>query len=474
MSVELYQQAIETLSDQPESGSGVRLEQQSVEVVNTFASPVLLEQIAIEIANQPASPVLLQQIAVEVLSSVIEATFDPAVAFMGLEPGGEISERWQWVTDVETARSGEQVRVSLRSEPRVQVEYDVATTNAADMVLLDQLMTGWQSKFYYLPVWQDRARLGASYGPTATTISTPLSGFGYVDGGLIGLWTSMTDYKVIQVIDADFETDVLTLSQPLGKSFGADAWIAPIRKAWLSPEASAARFTGSSTEAKLVFNYEDPVPLERIEWRRDRGGAIEIDGFALFDHVPNWDTAPQITYSRRLETITEDGVKPWRYDPSGRGWITRAELHTLTSRAEINELLSWVAFRRGRARSYLAPVWDATLDVTRSNLNTATTLYVTGRNYQQMLAEIRGRNYVALRDTTGWIVRKVISAAPAEDNAAEDVLTLSASIGRAGTPDGWLDVVWCEPAHLTSDTFEIRWWDGQTADVVISHQQVAA
>lgn len=474
MSVELYQQAIETLTDQPEGGAGVRVEQQSVEVVNNMASPVLLEQIAIEVANRPAAPIQLFQFGFEVISSVIEATFDPTVAFMGLEPGGEIIERWQWATDVQKARSGEQVRVSLRSEPRVQVEYDVATTNLSDSVLLDQLINGWQSKFYYLPVLQDRARLGAAYGPAATTISTPLSGFGYVDGGLIGLWTSMTDYKVIQVIDADFETDILTLAQPLGASFGADAWIAPVRKAWLQAESSAARFTGSSMEAKLVFTLEDAVPIERIEWRRDRGGAIEIDGLALFDHVPNWTTAPQINYTRRLDTMGDDTVKPWRYDPSGRGWITRAELHTLTSRAEINEMLSWVAFRRGRARSYLAPVWDATIDVTRSNLTGDTTLYITGRNYQQMLAAIQGRSYIALRDATGWIVRKVLNAAPAIDNELEDVLTLNAAIGRAGTPDGWLDAVWCEPANLTSDTFEIRWWDGQTADVVISSEQVIA
>jgi hypothetical protein len=474
MTVQLYQQALETISDKPDGGSAVRLDQQSVEVVNNALPTVQLGQMAIEVANVTPPPVQLFQFGFEVLSSVIEAVFDPAIAFMGLEPGGEITERWQWVTDVQTARSGEQIRASLRAEPRVQVEYDVATTTLPDSVLLDQLMTGWQSKFYYLPVWQDRARLGAAYGPAATTISTPLSGFGYVDGGLIGLWTSMTDYKVIQVLYADFDTDTLTLAEPLGKSLGETAWIAPIRKAWLSSEASAARFTGSSFEAKLVFNLEDPVPLERIEWRRDRGGAIEIDGFAIFDRIPNWTNAPQVTYSRRLDTIIDDTVKPWRYDPSGRGWIARAELHTLTSRADINELLSWVAFRRGRARSYLAPVWDATLDVTRSNLSGATSLYVASRNYQQMLSVIEGRNYVALRDATGWIVRKVVSAAPAEDNAAEDVLTLSSAIGRAGTPDGWLDVVWCEPAHLTSDTFEMRWWDGQTADVVISSQQVIA
>lgn len=474
MSVIVEQEALETLTGPTADGAPVRIEQQSVEVINKTPPPIQLYQIAMEVAYSPAPPVQLHQFCVEVLSSVIEATFDPSVAFMGLEPGGEITERWQWATDVQKARGGDQVRVSLRSEPRVQVEYDVATTNIADSVTLDQILTGWQSKFYYLPVWQDRARLGATYEPTATTISTPLSGFGYFDGCLIGLWTSMTDYKVIQVIDADFETDTLYLAQALGATFGPNAWIAPVRKAQIQAEASAARFTGSSMEAKLVFNIDSAVAVERIEWRRDRGGIIEIDDLAFFDRVPNWTTAPQINYNRRLDTMGDDSVIPWRYDPSGRGWITRAELHTMTSRADINELLSWVAFRRGRARSYLAPVWDMTLQITRANLSADTKLYIVGRNYQQMLAAIMGRTYIALRDSTGWILKKVINAAPADDNKAEDVLTLSAAIGRAGTPTGWLDAVWCEPVNLVSDTFEIKWWNGQTADVVISSEQVIA
>lgn len=474
MTARVFQQAVEVVTDGDEDGGSVRLLQQTKEVASNAAPAVRLSQASIEVLNRPGPPTRLHQFCIEVLSSSLEGIFDPAVGFIGLEPAGEITERWSWVTDTQIARAGDQVRVSLRTEPRVQTEFTVLTTNASDMALIDALLTGWQARSYYLPVWQDRAKLGAPYAIGATTITTPLENFEYVDGGLIALWESPKAYQIVQVVDADPVTNTLALASPLTRAFPATAWIAPIRRAWLLPEASATRFTGAAFEARLVFNAEEPVPLDRIEWDRDDGGPYTVDSLSLFAHVPNWDTAPQHTYRRRLVTIGDETIRPWRYDPSGRGWITRSATHTLTSRAEINKFLSWAAERRGRARAYLAPVWDQAIEVTRPNTSTATALYVTSRDYEQMFTEIEGRGYIALQDATGWIVRRIVRAERAIDNPAEDVFTLNAAIGRAGTPGGWKVAVLAEPAQLSSDTLELRWWNSETVDVVVAHDQVIA
>lgn len=470
MTAQLSQQTIEALSN--DADVRVRLDQQVVEVANAGLPPVRVDQFSIEIPNTLAPPSQLAQFVVEVLSSTTSVVFDPSVAFWGLEPGGEVTERWQWKTDVQIARSGAQVRSCLRSEPRVQVEFNVATTTPSEMSLIDFIITGWQSKSYYLPIWQDRARLTSTLTSGGTTISTPLAGLGYADGDLIALWTSLTEYRVIQVADADFETDIITLAQPIGSDWPIGTFIAPVRRAWLSPQASAALFTGASMEARLVFDLEEPVTLERIEWDRDEGGPWTADSFALFSHRPNWSQAPRVDYARRVDLLGDGTNRPWRYDVSGRSWITRSTLHTATNRAEINRLLSWVAQRRGRAISYMAPVWDTAIEVTRSNTDSEMKLYVKTRNFQQFFGAINGRGYIALRDASGWIVRRITSAA--QESGTEDVLNLAAAIGRAGTPAGWLDAVLCEPSHLSSDVLEVRWWDRTTAEVIIGHQQVIA
>lgn len=452
-------------------GPPVRVTQQTQEVQSTMAAPVRMTQQTAEVINTLGPPVRLAHQAVEVLSSSIESLFDTSFGFWALAPNRDVVERYEWATDIETSRSGTQIRASLRSNPRVQVEFDVITSDDAEMTLIDALINGWQGKSYYLPVWQDRTRLGLTITGGETSIAIDLELYQYADGGLVGIWNTATDFQILQILEVDEEAGELIFATPVGRAWGPDAWIAPIRRAWLQPEASASRFTGSNFEARLVFNARDPVPFQRFDWDELNGGPWTADGMALFAHTPNWTQSPRITYRRRLENLGDETVMPWRQDPSGQGWITRQELHTMTSRAEINQMLQWAAFRRGRTVSYLAPVRDRAIRITRSNGIDDSQIYVISRNYTALLPELSPRAYLALRDASGWVVRRVVGV---ESFGSEEALNLNASIGRAGTPAGWQEAYLCEPAHLASDIVEVRWWDRDTADIVISHEQVKA
>jgi len=452
-------------------GATVRISQQANEVQSTMAAPVRLSQQAAEIMNTLAPPVRISQQTVEVLSSSIESLFDSSIGFWALAPNRDFVERYEWATDLQIARSGTQVRASLRSQPRVQVEFDVMTGSDAEMTLIDALINGWQGKTYYLPVWQDRTHLGITLTGAETSIPIDLARFQYADGGLVGLWNTAADFQILQILEVDEDAGALTFAAPIGSGWGPYTWISPIRRAWLQPEASATRFTGATLEARLVFNVRDPVSIQRFEWDELDGGPWSVDGLSLFAHTPNWAQAPRITYRRRLESLGDETVAVWRQDPSAQGWVTRQELHTMTSRAEINQMLEWAAFRRGRAISFLAPVRDHAIRITRSNGIDDSQIFVVSRNYTALLPEIEPRSYIALRDSAGWIVRKITGV---ESFGSEEAFNLNASIGRAGSPTGWREAYLCEPAHLSSDVLEVRWWDRDTADIVISHEQVKA
>ncbi len=449
-------------------GPPARVAQQSMEVQSTHLPPVRLSQQSVEVMNTLAPPVRLAQQVVEVLSSSVDSLFDKSFGFWATAPNRAITERWQWATDIQQARSGAQVRVSLRRNPLVQIEFDILTTDAAETTLVDALINGWQGRSYYLPIWQDRVKLGMTLDGSETAIPVNLELFGYTDGGFMGLWNSATDFQVVQILQADEENGEIILPAALGRTWGPDAWIAPVRRAWLQPEASAARFTGDAMEARLVFESRDLSPVTALEWGQGSGGPWEIDGLALFAHTPNWIQAPRITYRRRMETLGDETVPKWRQDIAGHGFVTRQEQHTMTTRAEINSILKWVAERRGRARAFLAPVRDRAIRITRSNAIDAEQIYVEARDYTALLAEISPRAYLALRDSAGWVVRKITGV---EKFGDEEALTLSSTI-RAGSPSSWIEAYLCEPAILASDTVEVRWWDENTADVVISHEQV--
>lgn len=603
MSALLTQQAVETLST--DGGTGTRLVQQAVEVLSADVGITSgrLQQFAIEVANAVSPAAQLQHAAVEVLTSSSNLVVEPATGVLAFEPTDEVVERYSWATDVLIAKSGAQTRHSLRSSPRVQVEFDVVATGIKQSVALDALLAGWQSDVLLVPVWQDRYSISAAIAPGATIIVVPNTGQAYADGGMALLWTSPTEYEILNILT--HSNSALTLSAPTVKAWGVGAWLAPLRRCWMQPQATAARFTGSNLTARLVLDAIDPQAVQAREWdesvevwrdtlpypntaaalsvwiefdannnvewalaphpdgggpslratnpisgavnstltatvygltpgatyvfHRDlfgrgavsvaqnqrvvdfdpqtlvadasgrvfpsvfvagagfvgsftfwydnlylttTGGPWVIDGFALFSRRPNWSAEPQVDYNRRQRMFGDGTTKPWRDDPSDRSWTRRQELHSAAIRPEVNQLLAWAAMRRGRAVSYLAPIWDATVKAAIPNAAGDLALTISGVGLSRVFSLLDGRGYLALRYKTGWIVRKISSIVV--DSATEDILAVTASIGRAGTPDDWLDILICEPAILSSDTIEVRWWSDRSADIAIVHEQVIA
>jgi hypothetical protein len=390
--------------------------------------------------------------------------------FFGFGPTGTspITERWRWLTDVMAALSGAQIRVSLRDEPQLELEYDTASGDFA--YLLDALITAYQADTFYVPVWQDRALLGAAVGAGASSLPATTAGLAYLAGGFAAVWTDPQTFEVVEI--ASVGGSAITLADPTAEDWPATAQIAPVRLCRMAPEAGASRFTGDALEARVVFETEDPVTVAPAEWGAGAGGPWTIDGLSLFNRAPNWEQDPRSDYSRRLRELGGVTGPRWQDDPSGRSWILRTEQHTCVSRAEIEALKSWYAQRRGRCQAYLAPVWESGLAVTRSNSSGDTQLYITNRGYATLYPGMTGRGYVALQDANGWRVRKISSISAVD--ADEERLNLTAAVGVAGTAAGWLTVVFCEPAHLTSDTLDLRYWTGTVADAGITREQVIA
>lgn len=442
--------------------------QAPLEVASSVSPAAQLAQAAIEAASTVRPVLSVAQVAVEVLSSNVEATVDPTTAFFGFEPSGDVTERLTWNTDVQQALAGGNVRHALQADPDVTVEFDVLTPPYA--VLLEALLYGWQAARYYLPVWQDRTTLASGLASGATSIATTTTGYAYAAGGLLALWTSPADFEIVEIASATGGT--ISFAAPTVRAWQAGASIAPVRVAKLAAEAAAALFTGASVYARLVFEIEEPVAIAAQEWGAASGGPWTADGFALFARRPNWADDPGIAYTRRTRTFGGREVPAWRDDPSGRGWTRRSHRHTLASRAEVGEFLAWAAQRRGRHVSFLAPLWNATLQVTRACTAVDTAIYVARAELATLYPYITPGSYLALRRSAGWTVRRVVGVYAVD--ADEEQIGLASAIGVAAAASEWLDVQFAEPVHLASDALELRYWAPDVADVVLSHLQVIA
>lgn len=396
--------------------------------------------------------------------------FNDGIAFFGFAPTGAspIAERWRYQTDVQQALAGDETRHALVEEPRVTLEFDVHEPDFAH--ILDGLITGHQAALYLVPVWQDRAVLGASMASGQGTITVNTTDRAYTEGGQAAIWTDPITFEIVNITAVAGGS--ITVVPDTVLPWPATAQIAPVWTARLQTEATGTRFTGRALAARVLFEVEYPVAVAPLEWGTGSGGPWTADGYALFARTVNWEDDPATTYARRIWSMGDDTGPYWQADPSGRAWLKRAHLHTAATRDEIVKLKRWFAARRGRQKAYLAPVWEHGLEITRANGSGDTDIYIRNRLYTEMFARIPGRNYLAVRNSGGWIVRKILAIT--EFDEEEEIITLASSLGVAGTVAGWLNTLFAERVRSATDALELRYFSDSVADAVITHEQVLA
>lgn len=465
----LAQQVVEVVST---STPDALLAQQVMEVVSATNAGAQVGQVTLEAILQPEQPsAQVGQVVLEVLTTSASAAFDPSTPVFLFEPDGEVTERFQWATDVQRAVSGRETRIGLREYPRQTVSFSTTATTDDDVTLLDAYIAGWQSAIYYLPTWHDRTTLGAPLASGATSMPLPFPQAGYRAGDFVAFWTSRATYELRQI--SSTVGGVLQWAGGLLADWPEGTTMAPVREAWLMPSADMDRFTGASASAFLTFEYRRQTEIAPLEWAEDADTEFAPPwtwaGLALFARRPNWTEAPTLTHTRRMETFGDGSTPPWRSDPSGRPWPTRTERHTATGRDQIEELIRWHGKRKGRRHAYMAIIWNSEVTVTGGTDGYGLTIRIRSRRHDVLMGYNVARTHIALRTANGWTVRKITSVTR---DGADAVLSLDNPTGEAAEPADYLEAYFCEPAHLASDQMEVTWWTGDTAEITITSERL--
>jgi hypothetical protein len=111
-----------------------------------------------------------------------------------------INQTFGFVTDIMTAKRGDEQRVQLKEIPRTTQEFTVNCVDERDAQLLQSMLWGWQWRVFGVPIWQDAQRLSVALSPGATVINIPTTvGYDFAVGGIVFLWKDAHTWEAVTI-----------------------------------------------------------------------------------------------------------------------------------------------------------------------------------------------------------------------------------------------------------------------------------
>lgn len=167
-----------------------------------------------------------------------------------------VFESLEWLTEVQRARSGRQLKRQLRLHPRRTLEFSVIADQQARRVL-DAILNDRGGRYWVLPLWYevqwlDELASGANFIPCHT------EGFEFAVGSRVALYLSLTEWWLAEIVAV--ESDGLVLDQALDRDWPVGVRVYPVRSAHLVEQPEERGWTDAAGRRSVQFLLDEHVP----------------------------------------------------------------------------------------------------------------------------------------------------------------------------------------------------------------------
>lgn len=366
--------------------------------------------------------------------------------------GGDVAERWEWLTDVLSARTGPDQSRRLRQDPRVGLTFEGQASGIARRRLETQLWHHAAGR-WWAPLVMDARSLSspAVAGTDQLALDTRHARFRVGGRALLGhpggTWELVT---IDAVTDGALMLDGVTMG-----SWPAMSRVVPVREAELAEAPQLGRFTADDTalfqvQFRLVEELQSPSLADPVLYR----------GWPVFDVRPSWSSDPVWQPARDVVSVDEGVAPPTTFDPAGAA-RPRLVFHFIVSgSADIARFRGWLALMGGRWSPVWVPTWGRDVRVVADVAAGAAALDVEGPDLSsQSLVSNRRDLRIELRNGT-VLYRRITAAVP--QTLTRDRLTVDGPFPDAF---GASDVVLASYLTLCrqdADVNLMRFFDHQT------------
>ena len=366
-------------------------------------------------------------------------------------PQAGLKEVLEWLTDVQEAYSGQEIRSALRIAPRQSYTGEYLEKDPDDMAALKAVLLGWQRRYFGLPVWTEARTIGP-VPPGSEWIGVDTAYASFKDGGFAmlhdgGNWRTA---RIVQILTV--APDGLHLALPTAVGFAGTTIVMPVRIARIDGDPSHNEHARHNHHT-ITFAVEDndPVdaPASAVQYK---GRDVWLTPYKVASHI-----APR-EYLRPAEVI--DGATGKVVVDPRTTWGRVAAHNAIfdaRSRAGAWALRQWLYRRGGRFRSLWVPTFAADVRIVAPFTAADTVLVVLNNRYRDMLYNNPQCRHIAISRKNGDVLlREILTAQMVGEDT--EWLGIDAAIGFDGTMEGDIRrISFLSLNRLSADRVEIHW-----------------
>lgn len=316
--------------------------------------------------------------------------------------GGQMSERYEWLTDGMPPVYGMEYTVRLRRDPRVILAFD-GMELAANRRWLENVVAMHGARRWHVPLVCDASETTAPASAADEALAVDTQHRRYVAGGHVILMVPGEPRRAEVVEIAEVHAASLDLAAPLAADWPAHSMVAPAVACWLDGAPQFARFTGDAAPYSVAFRTAEPPAMP------ESFGGAEYRDIPVFEQPVYWTQEPAYTPARKVATI-DDGIGPILLHDQGGMVLPRIQVEvTAIGAAEIAAHRAMLAAMSGRHHPVWVPSFGA--DFRLLSVASSTALDVEWSGYAQWLPQANRRDIRIDRYGQPPLYRRITAAA---------------------------------------------------------------
>lgn len=315
-----------------------------------------------------------------------------------------------WRTTILQSSTGKEQRSALFTWPRRSIISQFNFFNFTDFARIKRKLYKYTHSVWGIPLWQDVSCLTSVATPGQTTLNVNTTNYtNLVSQTYCILIDNNYNFEVVKI--SSLTDTVITLTSALYSSWSIGTRLYPIINARISDRQRTKANTGTmgsiSIKAKETFelNNDSPVYTEKSP------SFSQYSGKYVFNIEPNWGREiPQLlTRETKLlqflgynfaETKTDEPTMKFDFD------------YFCNSRQEIDKIIAFFDYCKGRLKSFWVPTWQNDIKVTDSISVDDTTITIEDIEYTDFWLEntVFGRYLYFQMPGGNTSIKKVIAA----------------------------------------------------------------